>query len=91
MAEKLTYAKAGGPPDDWRMWRVFNSVTGQEVRDVREVDTAAGWCIKLSVDALGRPVLAEDHFTYERVTGAFELRRVDAQPETLGPRKVYGE
>lgn len=90
--EKLTYAKAGGPPDDWRMWRVFDLATGLEVMAVIEVNITEKWCRAHKLNDLGMPYRDRggDHFAEHTLVGRFELRRVD-DPPTLGPRKVYAE
>lgn len=42
--DALTYAKVGGPPDDWAKLQVRDRKTGDLVEAV-EVNTAQGWAI----------------------------------------------
>lgn len=78
MTAPITYAKAGGPPDDWQGLRVLDLETGDEVDRVEEVNAAEGWLIRAKLNAEGmvysdpdRP----DEIARERLTGRFALIR----------------
>lgn len=49
-----TYAKAGGPPRNWRYLEVIDLKTGAKVEGVIEADTAAGWIKRRYRDSTGR-------------------------------------
>ena len=68
--EPPTYARAGGPPDDWYSIRVINLDTGAEVRDVVEVDTVDGWVIQ---QRQASDVVRKGG--HVRLKGRFEIRR----------------
>lgn len=72
-----TYAKAGGPPDDWTEMQVFNVETGLLVPDVYEVNTVEGWVEVYPRDERGRSVLSSDGrmAMTERIPGNFRLQR----------------
>lgn len=68
--EQLTYAKAGGPPDDWTDLRVIDETTGLEVPNVIEVNTRTGFIVyDVAVD--GGEFIHEDEQTgrLSRVVG----------------------
>jgi len=78
MSDPITYAKAGGPPDDWHGLRVFDLDTGAEIERVEEVNAAEGWLIRANLDERGyvypdpeKP----DEIARERIKGRFEIRR----------------
>jgi hypothetical protein len=78
--EPLTYAKAGGPPDNWRGITVIDLETEQPVEAVVEVDTLAGFVIKHALDAAGNGVIdwnapGGPAIILERIEGRFEIRR----------------
>lgn len=59
MTDKITYAKAGGPPDNWRNLLVFD---GPEQLDaVIECDTVAGYAIYHPKGADGRFIIAGEN------------------------------
>jgi hypothetical protein len=41
----ITYAKAGGPPSDYKMLVVVDDVTNQIVPNAVEVNTKEGWVV----------------------------------------------
>lgn len=75
MTEAPTFAKSGGPPDDWRRCRVFDADTGAEVRDVVEVDTQIGYLLKFERNEQGRLVLTPDRRAVRviHLTGNFRI------------------
>lgn len=72
-----TYAKAGGPPDDWTEMQVFNAETGEMVGRVTEVNTAEGWAEVIALDENGRAFMqgAGGEVVTVRITGDFRLQR----------------
>ncbi len=72
-----TYAKAGGPPDDWTEIQVFDVATGARVEDVVEVNTAEGWAEVYVRDERGRYILSPTgrEVAVERIPGDFRLQR----------------
>lgn len=76
-AEELTYAKVGGPPEEWMGLKVLDVTTGQELRDVLEVNTVEGWCVTLQRDARDHLVVAWIDGTPEpaqvRIEGVFKI------------------
>ena len=76
MSEVITYAKVGGPPDDWYGLQVIDLETGQEVTEVVECSADGGWLIRQKTDENGRIVLSPiNTIEYERLDGRFEIRR----------------
>ncbi len=78
--EPLTYAKAGGPPDNWRGITVIDLETDLPVCAVIEVDTLAGFVIKQAVGDDGQPIIDWNApggaaIVAERIEGRFEIRR----------------
>lgn len=73
----ITYAKAGGPPDDWCGLKVFDLDTGEEVTEVDEVNAAEGWLVRAKTDENGNIFLDETGLEIgrERLSGHFEIRR----------------
>ena len=74
----ITYAVVGGPPHDWRGLKIFELVTGSEVRDVLEVNTAEGWLIRYVRDESGMIFIdpkRPDEAARQRIEGSFEIRR----------------
>lgn len=86
MAEQLTYAKVGGPPTDWNGLRVFKVKTGEEVKEVVEVNTAEQWLRRLKTDSAGKPLVANGQLVIERIRGLFVIKRPDEPAPT--PRYV---
>lgn len=70
----LTYAKAGVTPFNWWDILVIDLDTGQELHDVLEVDTAAGWAERYKKDEKGRLRHHNGVAETERVEGRYELR-----------------
>ncbi len=70
----LTYVKAGGPPDYWRIVRVVDLDTGTEVAGVIEADTSGGWLTYYARDQQGRLKVENGELVIERRQGRFELR-----------------
>lgn len=79
MSEQITYAKVGGPPDDWCGLRVFDRDSGAEVLDVLEANAAEGWLIRLARDEAGEFYAVgqggDAEAAVERLEGRFEIRR----------------
>lgn len=73
-ATEVTYAKAGGPPDDWRGLAIIDLDTGQEVLDVTEVDTVAGWLVSYKRNAEGSYYLDGDQIARQRIEGRYQIR-----------------
>lgn len=75
---ELTYAKAGGPPHDWQGLKVFDLATGQEVLDVLECDTGAGWLISYKRDDRGLIYVDPanpEHAARQRIEGRYKIVR----------------
>lgn len=69
----LSWAKVGGPPENWQQIDVIDLATGERLRDVIEVNTTGGWAIvHRMVD--GKPVLGGVDLATDRIEGRFELR-----------------
>lgn len=77
MSDVITYAVVGGPPADWQGLKIIDLDTGDEVRDVVEVNTTAGWLIRAKRDASGSLMShpQKDEVERERLTGRFEIRQ----------------
>ncbi|NIJ40369.1 hypothetical protein FHS78_000639 [Parvibaculum indicum] len=73
----ITYAKAGGPPEDWTNIEVVDIQTGNVIDYVVEVDTIAGWLRKYKTDENGKLALLPDGKTpqIEALCGRFAIRR----------------
>ena len=86
----LTYAKVGGPPDDWMDLVITETDSGAEVRRVVEVDTKAGWLLRHAANDKGNAYLCdgapgcaycadgetEPHVRTVRERGNYTVRRV---------------
>lgn len=73
MMRNVTYAKVGGPPDDWCGIQVFDAA-GAEVSDVIEVNTAEGWLVRCRRNEAGilyDPIM--DEIMTERLDGEFRI------------------
>jgi hypothetical protein len=75
MSEVITYAKVGGPPDDWASLQVVDLDTGEPVERVVEVNASEGWLIRHKVDDTGHIETANGYIVWERLDGRFEIRR----------------
>ncbi|HEY3694206.1 hypothetical protein [Phenylobacterium sp.] len=77
----LTYAKVGGPPEDWWGLRIVDLDTLRDIDAVVEVDAKAGWVRHYVRDADGtfRVTPKGDALLVKRTRGRFEIRR-GAQP-----------
>lgn len=78
MSEPITYAKSGGPPDDWCDLRIFDMESGREVKDVYEVNVTEGWLLRYQTNERGMyftDPANPGHVAVERLTGRFEIRR----------------
>lgn len=71
---ELTYAKVGGPPDDWECWVVLDAESGEELTNLVEVNTREGWAVRYVTPPVAGP--SGDLLT-ERITGKFRLARRD--------------
>lgn len=71
MAE-VTYAKVGGPPEDWQSLEVRDLDTGQLRHDVIEVNTEEGWAL---VYRTSKFKLGMDEIPQERIIGRFQIER----------------
>jgi len=77
-AGPITYAKAGGPPDNWRGLKIYDLDTGKEVWDVEEVSAVEGWLIRMKRNEKGEIFIDPangDEVAVERLEGRFEIRR----------------
>ena len=75
---EITYARAGGPPDDWPGLTIWDLETGLEVKDVTAVNTAEGWVDVLDRNAAGEFYTAppdHDRVAVTRLSGRFDIRR----------------
>jgi len=70
----ITYAKVGGPPDNWWELRVLDLDTGKFITEVIEVNTAEGWLVRYKTDENGQPIISGLNWARERVEGNFEIR-----------------
>lgn len=43
----ILYLKSGGPPADWRDYRVVRATTGKEIRDLTEANAFEGWVVQV--------------------------------------------
>lgn len=78
--EKLTYALAGVEPSPFPYGElhVFDLDTGQEVLNVKEVNTEEGWLISYKLDGRGQVYSdpdCPDQAAMQRVEGCFEIVR----------------
>lgn len=73
--ERVTYAKIGGPPDDWQQLTIVDLDTGRHLDNVIEIDTANGWAIVYPKDEAGRFLERDGRWITEMITGRFEIRR----------------
>lgn len=71
----LTYAKAGGPPENWHGIVILDRDTGEFVRNAIEVDAAEGWLIRYQTDDSGAYLFdaAHQELLTERIEGRFAL------------------
>lgn len=67
-----TYAKVGGPPDDWAELQVRDLETGELLDRVVEVNTEEGWADLADTSAY-RPGM--EHTPVVRVEGRFAIER----------------
>lgn len=72
MTDQITYAKVGGPPDDWERLQVRDTESGALVDSVIEVNTEEGWAL-ISRRDRWRPGM-EDIPT-EKLIGNFAIER----------------
>lgn len=70
----IPYAVAGGPPDDWFGLSVFDR-SGNEIKNVVEVNVAEGWLIRHRLDNAGRSFVENDEIATERIEGDFTVVR----------------
>lgn len=70
----VTYAKVGGPPDDWQQLQVrdLDSDGNNLVDGVVEVNTEEGWCEVVDRQA---PRAEGEPLPTRRVTGRFVIER----------------
>ena len=73
-AQPLTYAKAGGPPDNWVNLEVLGPDGVTQMRDVIEVDAKEGWCIRLARGPGGKLLVKDGALVPERIEGEFVIR-----------------
>lgn len=74
MTEKITYAKLGGPPDDWANIETIDLDKGETVEGVIEVNSDCGWLVRKRYDPL--TALYGGGLVEERIKGRFYLRRM---------------
>lgn len=75
MAGELTYAKVGGPPDDWFGLTIIDLDTNAGVFGVVEVNTAEGWLVRHKRGTDGMIETAGDSVVHERIVGRFKIVR----------------
>jgi hypothetical protein len=63
--EQITFAKAGGPPANWRSLKVFDGAT--ELKYVHEVDTVQGYALVHYTDEAGRQIIQGQHLALRRI------------------------
>ena len=78
--EKLTYALAGMVPDPfpYGQLKVIDLDTGQEVLDVKEVNTVEGWLVSYRRDGRGLVYPdpdCPDQPAMQRIEGRFDIIR----------------
>lgn len=78
--KKLTYARAGVEPDPfpYGALRVIDRDTGQEVLDVKEVNTVEGWVVSYRRNSEGQIYVDPnfpDRAAQQRIEGRFEIVR----------------
>lgn len=73
MSDEITYAKVGGPPDDWANLIVTDLDTGKEAGRVIEVNTVEGW-IKRWPDSIPAGLRHRD-WPVETIQGRFSITR----------------
>ena len=75
-SDEITFAKVGGPPDDWADLRVIDLATdGEFIGSAIEVDTKAGYVIALRVDADGNPITEGGIKQTVKIHGRYKLER----------------
>lgn len=74
----ITYAKVGGPPDNWMHLRVRDLKTGELVNEVVQVNAAEGW-LRRYKQVNGKPVLdpASHSLVIERIRGRFAIEEIE--------------
>lgn len=72
MSDKIVYAKAGGPPDNWHGIRVFDH-HGSEFHDVCEVHAGEGWLIRVKRNEASDIYAVGDEVATERLEGQFVI------------------
>jgi hypothetical protein len=77
MREVPTYAAVGGPPHDWALLNVF--LDGEQVRHIREVNTAEGWALREVVDEQGQVRIKDGDIEVERHKGNYSLQWREAE------------
>lgn len=70
--KEITYAKTGGPPDNWKGLRVLDC-HGNEIKNVVEVNTLMGWVKRIAVGDDGNPRTSGDELVIEELTGQFTI------------------
>lgn len=74
MNQQITYAKAGGPPDDWHDLRIIHA-DGTDDTYVVEANSAEGWLIRYRRDGTGKPIVENGELLTERLDCAFTIER----------------
>ncbi len=75
-ADELTFAKVGGPPEDWKDLRIIDLSTGQDfVGSAIEIDTRAGYVITCKVDENGNPIEVDGVKQTVKIHGRYKLER----------------
>lgn len=71
---KITYAKVGGPPDDWQHIEIIDKDTGNVVPEVIEVNTIERWAIVYTMieDKVQEHWFKEEPLT-TKIMGNFEI------------------
>lgn len=74
--EEYTYARVGGPPEEWRSLQVIDEVTGQIVSGVVEVDCKEGWLRRyVSLEQLSF-YFSTQRIEVEHIVGKFRIERM---------------
>lgn len=81
MKSTITYAKAGGPPDNWREITVLNVETGEEVVDIVEVNATEGWAVINAISENGHRIVFNGTAVTKRIEGKFRIIPKSELPE----------
>lgn len=75
-SDEITFAKVGGPPDDWANLRIIDLATNEEfIGSAIEIDTKAGYVIAYRMDANGNPMHERGKALTVKINGRYRLER----------------